>query len=90
MVESNQQNSKNEEYMLYVNFNQDNSCFAIGTEKGFHIYNTFPYKEIFSRSILHNPLELHRPRRRNRKSRNASSNEHFSISRWWKKSKIFS
>ena len=54
MAESNQQNSKNEEYMLYVNFNQDNSC--IGTEKGFHIYNTFPYKEIFSRSILHNPL----------------------------------
>lgn len=52
MVDSNPQNSKNEENMLYVNFNQDNSCFAIGTEKGFHIYNSYPYKEIFNRSTL--------------------------------------
>ena len=89
MVESNPQNSKNEETMLYVNFNQDNSCFAIGTEKGFHIYNSYPYKEIFNRSILHH-YSYNRPRGRNRKSRNASSNEYFSFSWWWKKSKIFS
>lgn len=52
MVESTSHTSKNEDNMLYVNFNQDFSCFAIGTEKGFHIYNTYPYKELFNRSIF--------------------------------------
>ena len=50
MVESNPQNSKNEENMLYVNFNQDNSCFAIGTEKGFGIFNTYPFLKTVERS----------------------------------------
>lgn len=50
MVEQNPQ--KVEEKMLYVNFNQDFSCFAIATEKGYHIYNVSPYKKIFSRGIL--------------------------------------
>ena len=29
-------NSENANSMLYVNFNQDGSCFAVGTQTGFH------------------------------------------------------
>eukprot|EP01015_Nassula_variabilis_P005562 TRINITY_DN14110_c0_g2_i1.p3 TRINITY_DN14110_c0_g2~~TRINITY_DN14110_c0_g2_i1.p3 ORF type:complete len:118 (-),score=10.25 TRINITY_DN14110_c0_g2_i1:69-422(-) len=36
---------------LCINFNQDNSCFAVGTEKGFTIYNTQPFQETYSRDI---------------------------------------
>ena len=38
------------ENILYINFNQDSSCICIGTEKGFHIYNAEPFKNIYSRS----------------------------------------
>jgi len=41
----------NDDQMLYVTFNQDSSCFAIGTEKGFKIYNSYPFKDNFERSI---------------------------------------
>lgn len=50
MVESNT-NHDIQNKMLYVSFNQDSSCFAISTEKGFQIYNTIPFKETFKRSI---------------------------------------
>ena len=40
----------NDDQMLYVTFNQDSSCFAIGTEKGFKIYNSYPFKDNFERS----------------------------------------
>jgi hypothetical protein len=42
--------NKFEDGMLYVTFNQDNSSFAVGTEKGFRIYNSYPYKDYYERS----------------------------------------
>ena len=45
-------NSKNEienDSMLYVSFNQDNSFFSVGTERGFRIYQTYPFTEHYER-----------------------------------------
>ena len=39
------------EQILYTTFNQDSSCIAIGTEKGFKIFNTSPLKDNFSRKL---------------------------------------
>jgi len=39
-----------EDQMLYISFNQDNSAFSIGTERGFRIYNGYPYKDYYERS----------------------------------------
>lgn len=36
--------------ILYISFNQDFSCFSIGTEKGFKIFNTYPFKDNIDRS----------------------------------------
>ena len=44
------QNEK--EILLNINFNQDGSCFAIGTEKGFKIFTISPFKEYSDRSII--------------------------------------
>jgi hypothetical protein len=43
-----QTNSK-DDAILCVTFNQDTSCFAVGTERGFRIFNTYPYKDNFER-----------------------------------------
>ena len=44
-------NNNNSNKMLYISFNQNSSCFAIGTENGFIIYSTFPFKDKFTRNL---------------------------------------
>jgi hypothetical protein len=45
-----EQTISNNDTILSISFNQDASCFAAGTERGFRIFNTFPYKDNFERS----------------------------------------
>ena len=42
-------NEKKDDSMLYVSFNQDNSFFSVGTERGFRIYQTYPFKDYYER-----------------------------------------
>jgi hypothetical protein len=41
--------SINAEEILCLSFNQDCTCMAAGTEKGFIIFNTNPFKKKFYR-----------------------------------------
>lgn len=50
--------------ILYVGFNQDQGCFAVGTQKGFKIYNTKPFKDQFVRGKLIEVNNCARVRRR--------------------------
>ena len=36
-------NSK-EDNLLYISLNQDQTCLVVGTEKGFKVYDTIPFK----------------------------------------------
>ena len=42
--------SESNNKILYIGFNQDDSAFSIGTEYGFQIYNSNPFKLIIQRS----------------------------------------
>ncbi len=37
--------------ILDICFNQDQGCFAIGTDKGFKIFNAYPFKDTFKRDF---------------------------------------
>lgn len=40
-----------DDQVLFVTFNQDSSCIAVGTEKGYHIFNSYPFKDSFQRNM---------------------------------------
>ena len=49
-MDLNEENSEKEK-CLYATFNQDSSCFCIGTDKGFRVYNSYPLKCLIKRDI---------------------------------------
>ena len=44
-------NEDNGEKCLYATFNHDSTCFCIGTNKGFRLYNSYPLKCLIKRDI---------------------------------------
>jgi hypothetical protein len=38
-----------DEGLLYMSLNQDQSCLVVGTEKGFRVYDTIPFKFRYQR-----------------------------------------
>jgi hypothetical protein len=58
MVENEKKEEQTNQQILNINFNQDGTCFAIGTQKGFRIYNTCPFKENIERRMFIFTLEL--------------------------------
>lgn len=43
--------SEKDHSILYSNFNQEGTCFSLGTEKGFKILNCYPFKDGCSRDL---------------------------------------
>lgn len=41
--------NKSKEGILCISFNQDNSAFSVGTESGFRLFATSPFKELNQR-----------------------------------------
>ena len=38
-----------EDNLLYISLNQDQTCLVVGTEKGFKVYDTIPFKLRYQR-----------------------------------------
>lgn len=51
MYHHNYMNVKISKIVYFINFNQDNSCFCIGTDEGYEIYNCEPFKKIKKKNI---------------------------------------
>ena len=45
-----EKNSQNNDILLYMSLNQDQTCLVVGTEKGFKVYETIPFKFRYQRS----------------------------------------
>jgi len=41
-----------DEGLLYMSLNQDQTCLVVGTEKGFRLYDTVPFKLRYQRSKI--------------------------------------
>lgn len=41
---------KDSENKIFISFNQDFSCFSVGTQNGYHIYNCEPFGKCFSQT----------------------------------------
>ena len=44
-----QKSSGKDEGLLYMSLNQDQTCLVVGTEKGFKLYDTIPFKLRYQR-----------------------------------------
>ena len=44
-------NTLSSDIILYLSFNQDASCFAVGTETGFKIYSSYPLNHCYERNL---------------------------------------
>ena len=42
-------NEIKDDTMLYASFNQDNTFFSVGTERGFRIYQTYPFTKPYEK-----------------------------------------
>ena len=49
--QENEKEQENENELLHISFNQDSSCFAVGTNTGFRSYNCEPFKEVIRRDF---------------------------------------
>jgi len=43
---------------LFISFNQDAGCFAVGSDRGFRIYNVDPFQEMFHRDFSHGGIGI--------------------------------
>ena len=48
------QKSQKDEGLLYMSLNQDQSCLVVGTENGFKLYDTLPFKLRYQRGKINN------------------------------------
>mmetsp|Transcript_31665 Transcript_31665/g.102470 ORF Transcript_31665/g.102470 Transcript_31665/m.102470 type:complete len:376 (-) Transcript_31665:105-1232(-) len=44
--------------LLYVGFNQDNGCFACGTDSGFRIFNCDPFRQTYRRDFTNGGIGI--------------------------------
>ena len=51
-AKSGSQVGKRQDEILYVSLNQDQGCFSAGTQTGFRVYNTRPFRDQFKRGKL--------------------------------------
>jgi len=46
-------NSAKDEGILYISFNQDQTCLVVGTENGFKLFDIIPFKLRYQRGMTY-------------------------------------